>query len=50
MTLYDCDHGDFYVIYEDRIGKITCPVCAKDDEINDLESRIEELESQIEEQ
>jgi len=48
MAIYSCDHDGFIVVYEDAKGKIDCPVCAKDTEINDLESEVEDLKSQIE--
>jgi len=47
MALYSCDHDDFIVVYGDDRGKVDCPVCKKDDEINALEEEIETLSEDI---
>lgn len=42
MSIDSCDHGDFVVVYEIK-GRISCPVCEKDEEIDGLEEAIKNL-------
>ncbi len=46
MAIQSCDHGDFIVVYDVGTGKISCPVCETDQELEDANIRIEELENQ----
>ena len=44
MAISSCDHTDFIVVYDVSSGNIKCPVCTIQQELEDANSRIEELE------
>ena len=47
MAIGSCDHAEFIVCFETSKGSLKCPVCDKDENIEDLEQQIETAKEEI---